>query len=198
MIRRDGRKTHRRGTPIESSWHKGPRRGLLRLAMTAFQRVRIACWSVTRPRAFGVHALARTRAGEVLLVRHTYDSGWRLPGGGIKRGEAPRAAILRELREEIGMHTHGSVREALVLEHRPQHRRGLATLFVVDDVEFAPTPSLEIDAVACFPPNALPPDATPLTLRLIDAILLGETYVIEQGWREEADRPRRHAASDGP
>lgn len=39
----------------------------------------------------------------VLLVRHSYGSGrWMPPGGGLRKGEDPVAAGLRELVEETG------------------------------------------------------------------------------------------------
>ncbi len=44
------------------------------------------------------------RCGErVLVVRSTYQSWWGLPGGRVDRGEAPRAAAARELREETAL-----------------------------------------------------------------------------------------------
>ena len=43
-------------------------------------------------------------AGEVLLVRLSYDQGqWTLPGGNIDPGESPADAAIREVREETGL-----------------------------------------------------------------------------------------------
>lgn len=43
-------------------------------------------------------------AGEVLLVRLSYDQGqWALPGGNIDPGESPADAVVREVREETGL-----------------------------------------------------------------------------------------------
>ncbi|BFU44828.1 NUDIX domain-containing protein [Krasilnikovia sp. MM14-A1004] len=41
--------------------------------------------------------------GRVLLVDPTYKQFWNLPGGGVDVGETPRAACLREIREELGL-----------------------------------------------------------------------------------------------
>jgi 8-oxo-dGTP pyrophosphatase MutT (NUDIX family) len=54
------------------------------------------------PVAFGVCALVE-REGKFLLVRHRYVAGWYLPGGGVGRGEPPEFAVLRELKEEVGL-----------------------------------------------------------------------------------------------
>jgi 8-oxo-dGTP diphosphatase len=54
----------------------------------------------------GAYALA-VRDDAVLLVRISergfHTGSWTLPGGGVDHGEAPRAAVLREVREECGV-----------------------------------------------------------------------------------------------
>ena len=77
---------------------------LERWAMRCAHDVRRTYWFLLRPDTTSVKCLV-TRTGSVLLVRHTYGdrSLWRLPGGGIKRGEQPAAAIQRELNEEVGV-----------------------------------------------------------------------------------------------
>lgn len=54
-----------------------------------------------------VGAVLFNRAGQVLLARRAdlpagVATAWQLPQGGLDEGEDPRAAVLRELREEIG------------------------------------------------------------------------------------------------
>jgi 8-oxo-dGTP diphosphatase len=57
----------------------------------------------------GAYAICR-RGDEVLLARAssrtTVEGRWFLPGGGIKFGEAPSGAVLRELEEETGLTGH--------------------------------------------------------------------------------------------
>ncbi|HMJ92603.1 MAG TPA: NUDIX domain-containing protein [Allosphingosinicella sp.] len=157
-----------------------PPRPLLRLAMTAAQHIRRAFWFVTRPKAFGVHAVALTPAGKVVLVRHTYANGWRLPGGGIGRREEPLAAILRELEEEIGLERWGKVSRIVDFEHRPDFRRGHGTLFRVDGIAYRPRRSIEIDEIAEFDPAGLPLEATPFTREMIaEALSAGASEATE-------------------
>lgn len=114
-------------------------------------------------------AVPVTREGKVVLVRLTYARGWRLPGGGVDRGETPREAALRELGEEIGMTGHGAV--ACLEDGRSEGGRGASGLFLVRDVRYAPRRSWEVEDVAEFAPDALPADTMPLTRRKIERAL---------------------------
>ncbi len=40
---------------------------------------------------------------QVLLIKHTYVPGWYTVGGGVDSKETPRAAVERELMEEVGV-----------------------------------------------------------------------------------------------
>jgi 8-oxo-dGTP pyrophosphatase MutT (NUDIX family) len=59
-------------------------------------------WFLVRPQLIGVKCVV-TQGDDVLLVRHTYGCrDWDLPGGGVKRHEAPLDAARREMHEELG------------------------------------------------------------------------------------------------
>src|SRR5580765_3762409 len=88
----------------------GPvRRWLVRAGMTLAHRLMMLRWFVTRPRTLGVRAIVLSPDGRIVMVRHSYVRGWYLPGGGREAGEDPQAAILRELREEIGLDDHRAI-----------------------------------------------------------------------------------------
>ncbi|HEY5318690.1 MAG TPA: NUDIX domain-containing protein [Solirubrobacteraceae bacterium] len=76
---------------------------LSRFYRVAYQLARVY-WFFARPTKRGVKCVI-TRGDEVLLVRHTYGDrrAWELPGGAIKRGEAPIEAARREMREELSL-----------------------------------------------------------------------------------------------
>jgi 8-oxo-dGTP pyrophosphatase MutT (NUDIX family) len=143
---------------------------ILRLLLTTLHRLLKLFWFVRRPRTFGAHALALTPGGKVILVRLRYAPGWRLPGGGRNEHEDPREAVLRELREEIGMTAHGEVRLAAELEEQPDFKRDLAALLVVRDVRYEPRWSWEIEEVIEATLDHLPADLSPRAAMWLEAL----------------------------
>jgi ADP-ribose pyrophosphatase YjhB (NUDIX family) len=64
-------------------------------------------------------ALFRDTAGRILLVDPVYKPNWDLPGGMAEANESPRAAAVREVREELGF--AAELGELLLLEWMPPH-----------------------------------------------------------------------------
>jgi 8-oxo-dGTP pyrophosphatase MutT (NUDIX family) len=78
----------------------------IRLRRLAYRCAYAALWayrSVAKPALHGVKCVL-VDSDRVLLVRHSYGPReWDLPGGGLKRSEAPLTAARREIREELGV-----------------------------------------------------------------------------------------------
>lgn len=115
------------------------------------------------------------RTDHVLLVRHTYVSGWYLPGGGVEAGESAGAALVRELAEETGVELLGAARLHGVYLNPRRSRRDHVVCYVVDDFRCPPVhvPDLEIAEARFFPADALPADTTRATRARIDEVLRG-------------------------
>ena len=143
----------------------------IRVAVTAFQAVRRGIWAVTRPQVEGVHGVALTPDGRIVLVRLTYASGWHLPGGGRKKNEPKLEAVLRELREEIGLVSHGRAEFCYAFRHRADNREATNSVYLLPDVVYRARKSLEVEEVGAFPPDALPPETTDLTRETILRVL---------------------------
>ncbi len=69
-----------------------------------------AWWRLRRGMTLGVRGLACDEHGRVLLIRHTYRTGWFLPGGGVESGETALTAVVREMAEEGGVEADGQPR----------------------------------------------------------------------------------------
>ena len=57
---------------------------------------------ILRPINVGVRVML-IQDGKVILVRHVYQDGWFMPGGGMKRRETLEQAARRECQEEVGV-----------------------------------------------------------------------------------------------
>ncbi|HEX8466369.1 MAG TPA: NUDIX domain-containing protein [Allosphingosinicella sp.] len=142
-------------------------RRLVRTVFTFLHGFRLALRKVTGPGRAGVHAVPLTESGKVVLVRLTYAPGWRVPGGGLKRGEGAEQGMLRELREEIGLLFHGAIEP--LDDERPGsgEAKHPSAFFVVRDVVYRPRRSLEVEEVRAFDPARLPDDTTRWTAHLV-------------------------------
>ncbi len=72
------------------------------LLMRLVYRLATIYWWFTRPMIVGVRVML-IQDGQVILVKHTYQDHWYLPGGAVKKGEMPSEAGRREVMEEVGL-----------------------------------------------------------------------------------------------
>lgn len=132
---------------------------LIRGAVTSVHILRKLVWFFSRPKTFGVDAIALTAEGKIVLVKLTYAKGWHLPGGARKRSEDPEKAIRRELKEEIGMTNCGSIELLGEFQQRKDFKHDTMSVFLAQDVHYRPAPCLEIAEVREFDLEQLPAEA---------------------------------------
>src|ERR1700712_4725395 len=66
----------------------------------ALRRVLHLYWRFARGMTLGVRGVVLDGENGIFLVKHSYVSGWHLPGGGVEVGETFADALARELMEE--------------------------------------------------------------------------------------------------
>jgi 8-oxo-dGTP diphosphatase len=126
-----------------------------------------------------VAAVIRNQTGRILLARrpdHKHMGGlWEFPGGKIRIGESPRAALVRELREELGVeasieksltstvHEEPGLRISLLffavhlLAGEPVGREGQEVRWVhPSELADYPTPPADAELVALLAAGSLP------------------------------------------
>lgn len=130
-----------------------------------------------RGMTLGVRGAAMDGEGRVCLVRHTYVSGWHLPGGGVEAGEDAQAAMIREFREEaeIAIDPGTPLRLHGFYHNRASAGRDHVALYIASafSVRREKTPDREIAACGFFPLDRLPAGTTRATRERLHEIRVG-------------------------
>jgi ADP-ribose pyrophosphatase YjhB (NUDIX family) len=123
----------------------------------------------------GVRAIIVDGQERIFLVKHSYVSGWHLPGGGVEQGETMLAALARELKEEGNIELIEKPALYSVYFNSRISKRDHVALFVVRSFHqpSPPKPDHEIIAHGFFPIHALPGDTTAATRTRIAEALMG-------------------------
>lgn len=114
--------------------------------------------SITPAYTVGAVCVIERADGAILLVRLSYRNSWGLPGGLLKRGEAPADAAHREVREESTLDVDLVGDPAVVVDAPAQRVDVVFRARVADgfDPDSARPASPEIVEVRWFPSDDLP------------------------------------------
>ena len=122
----------------------------------------------------GARAVILNDKQEVLLVMHTYTPGWHFPGGGVDKGESPRQAVIREVREEAGV----IVQEKPVIFESYFNIYGgvndIVTLYIIKKFQIIKSYSKEIAEIKWFPIDKLPDNASNATKKRMNEIFFDQ------------------------
>lgn len=118
-----------------------------------------------RPIRMGIRVLME-KDDQVWLVRHTYMTGWFLPGGGLKRLETLDEAAYREALEETGA-TLGVLSLLGIFTNFSDWKTDHTAVFLCREFEFTSKPDAEIAEIRAFPLDDLPKNIYPPNLRLL-------------------------------
>lgn len=130
-------------------------------------------WRFARGMTLGVRAVVLDGKNRVFLVKHSYVSGWHLPGGGVETGETFLDSLTRELREEGRIELTGEPQLHGLYFNRKISRRDHVAVYVVREFiqDRAPEPNREIVACGFFDFAEMPEGTTRGTrLRLAEVL----------------------------
>jgi ADP-ribose pyrophosphatase YjhB (NUDIX family) len=130
-------------------------------------------WRFARGMTLGVRAVVLDGDNRVFLVRHSYVSGWHLPGGGVEVGETFRDALTRELVEEGRIELLDEPVLHGIFLNRHVSRRDHVAVYLVRHFhqDRSPEPNREIAACGFFEVGALPAETTQGTRLRISEVL---------------------------
>ncbi len=126
-----------------------------------------------RGMTLGVRAVVLDAENRVFLVKHSYVSGWHLPGGGVETGETFMDLLKRELIEEGRIEMTGEPQLHGLFFNRRVSRRDHVAVYVVRTFHQDRMPERNHEIIACgfFDVAELPPDTTRGTrLRIAEVV----------------------------
>jgi FlaA1/EpsC-like NDP-sugar epimerase/8-oxo-dGTP pyrophosphatase MutT (NUDIX family) len=141
---------------------------------TIFRKLLHKYFLVSRPLTVGVRCVILTEAKEVLLIRHTYISGWHLPGGGVDVGESAEDSIAREVLEETGLVLKDKPKLVGVFHSKEISNRDHVVLYVSKIMKkiSLEVSTLEIESSKFFSLKNLPIDLDPSSELWIEKALV--------------------------
>jgi 8-oxo-dGTP pyrophosphatase MutT (NUDIX family) len=147
----------------------------------ALRRVFHLYWRFARGMTLGVRAVVLDAGNRVFLVKHSYVSGWHLPGGGVEVGETMEDSLARELLEEGRIVLEGPAVLHGIFFNRHVSRRDHVAVYVVRHFSQDRLPERNREIVACgfFAADALPTDTTAGTRRRLAEIFEGRPPAVE-------------------
>jgi 8-oxo-dGTP pyrophosphatase MutT (NUDIX family) len=149
----------------------------------ALRRVFHLYWRFARGMTLGVRAIVLDGDNRVFLVKHSYVSGWHLPGGGVEVGETFRDALERELMEEGNIKLSGEPQLHGLFFNSHVSRRDHVAVYVIRwfQQDRLPKPNREIIASGFFTLDALPAGTTAGTRLRIAEVLENKPPAV--AWR---------------
>ncbi|MFY1697709.1 MULTISPECIES: NUDIX hydrolase [unclassified Solwaraspora] len=119
-----------------------------------------------RERRIGAYGVCHDAAGRLLMVRASARTAvpgwWQIPGGGVRQGEDPAAAVVREFAEETGLTARIVDLVAVSADVGPdpgsgrlRHTDRIVYRIAVDDAPLRAESAGGTDQVACLPDEQL-------------------------------------------
>lgn len=127
----------------------------------------LSWWYITRPSTTGVK-IAIINGSEILLIKNTYNYGFSLPGGGVKKLEKPEDAARREVLEEVGITLENMVHLTTFITHEEYKKDTVHAFCAYVDSKKYILDDFEVESAEWFNLNNLP-TIGPVTITVLQA-----------------------------